>query len=230
MLPSAGMVHAMYSFDSAQPWRGVGPLGWSSLSSTLHRRVEGALADDAAGAVGYVLPAPAGGENNADDDSDDDQLGALLARLKALKGRLMVVDSMASAWGGDHRDRPPNDWAQKRLGPEPDQTLAGLHAETAKAIVSACGVPVEIVGLSRAEGTSQRESWRRFLHGSVQPVANLVQHELRTKLDSPNLSLNFDALFASDISGKARAFQSMVGGGMDAAKAAALAGLMEDQT
>ena len=32
---------------------------------------------------------------------------------------------------------------------------------------------------------------------------------------------------AADLSGRARAFQSMVGAGMDAAKAAGLAGLME---
>jgi hypothetical protein len=34
-------------------------------------------------------------------------------------------------------------------------------------------------------------------------------------------------MFASDLSGRARAFQSMVGGGMDVSKAAALAGLMD---
>ena len=67
-----------------------------------------------------------------------------------------------------------------------------------------------------------REAWRQFLHGSVAPVARQVQYELRSKLDSPDLSLNFDSLFASDLSGRARAFQSMVGGGMDIAKAASL--------
>ena len=36
-------------------------------------------------------------------------------------------------------------------------------------------------------------------------------------------------MFASDLSGRARAFQSMVGGGMDVQKAAALAGLMEPE-
>jgi len=37
----------------------------------------------------------------------------------------------------------------------------------------------------------------------------------------------FDALFASDLSGRVRAFQSTVAAGMDPARAAALAGLME---
>ena len=38
--------------------------------------------------------------------------------------------------------------------------------------------------------------------------------------------LRFDGLFAADLSGRARAFQSMVGGGMEVARAAGLAGLM----
>lgn len=226
-LPSAAVVHTLYSFDPAQPWRGRGPLDRASLSTALHSRAEGALADDAAGAVGYVLPAPAGGENAGDDDADDDQLGTLLVRLKALKGRMMVVDSMAGSWGGDHRDAPRLDWTQRRLGPEPDATLTTLHGETAKAIVAACGVPVALVVGGTAAAT-MRESWRQFLHGSVQPVAEIVQAELRRKLDSPGLTLSFDRLFASDLSGRARAFQSMVGGGMDVAKAAALAGLMQE--
>ena len=52
-----------------------------------------------------------------------------------------------------------------------------------------------------------------------------VVSELSDKLDS-NVTLSFDRMFAFDLSGRARAFQSMVGGGMDVAKAAALAGLM----
>ena len=80
--------------------------------------------------------------------------------------------------------------------------------------------------LERADGTSLREAWRQFLHSSVVPVAALVSAELSDKL-AVDIGLNFDRMFASDLSGRARAFQSMVGGGMDVAKAAALAGLME---
>ena len=78
------------------------------------------------------------------------------------------------------------------------------------------------------EGTAQREAFRRFLHATVQPLARLVERELTEKLDAP-ITLNFDGLFAADLSGRARAFQSMVGGGMELAKAAALAGLMESE-
>ena len=46
-------------------------------------------------------------------------------------------------------------------------------------------------------------------------------------LDEPGLRLVWDELRASDLAGRARAFQSMVGAGMDIAKAAALPGLTE---
>ena len=46
-------------------------------------------------------------------------------------------------------------------------------------------------------------------------------------MDTPELAFSFDRLFASDLSGRARAFQSMVGGGMPVDRAAALAGLLD---
>ena len=227
-LPSAGVIHAVYSYDPSRPWQGRGPLSWASLSATLHNRATRALVEDVSAGVGYVLPAPAGGgENDGDDDPSDAQLGALLSRLKALKGGLMVVDSMSGSWGGDARDAPGQDWSQHRLGPEPHATLAAVHSQTARDIVGACGVPLSLV-FGGTDAAALRESWRQFLHGSVAPVARQVERELRVKLDSPALKLNFDSLFASDLSGRARAFQSMVGAGMDISKAAALAGLMDN--
>ena len=83
--------------------------------------------------------------------------------------------------------------------------------------------------LERADGTALREAWRQFLHASVMPVSLSVSAELTDKLDT-DIRLSFDRMFASDLSGRARAFQSMVGGGMDVQKAAALAGLMEPES
>ena len=55
---------------------------------------------------------------------------------------------------------------------------------------------------------------RRFLHSTISPAARVVADELAVKLDTPGLAFDFKELFASDLSGRARAFQSMVGGGM----------------
>ena len=82
-------------------------------------------------------------------------------------------------------------------------------------------LPVPTSRLGPADGTALREAWRQFLHASVMPVSLSVSAELSEKLDAQT-RLSFDRMFASDLSGRARAFQSMVGGGMPVDKAAAL--------
>ena len=78
------------------------------------------------------------------------------------------------------------------------------------------------------DSASLRESWRLALFGVVSPLGRMVQAELRDKID-PDVTLGWQELRASDLSGRARAFQSLaiaVGGGMDMAQAIAVAGLM----
>ena len=67
---------------------------------------------------------------------------------------------------------------------------------------------------------------RRFFSLTVEPLAGLLAAELSAKLEA-EIGLSFKGRFATDLAGRARAFQSMVGAGMDLAKAAALAGFME---
>ena len=74
--------------------------------------------------------------------------------------------------------------------------------------------------------SGQREGFRRFLHTTLQPLAKQVEAELSEKLDG-DVKLDLSATFASDLSGRSRAFASMVNGGMSLEKAAGLAGLME---
>ena len=73
-----------------------------------------------------------------------------------------------------------------------------------------------------------REAWRLALFGVLAPLGRLVESELKAKLDD-EVSLSWQELRASDLSGRARAFQSMVGGGMDISKAIAGAGLMVER-
>ena len=93
-------------------------------------------------------------------------------------------------------------------------------------VCAAVGVPVAM--FTDSDGTGQRESFRRFLHATIVPLSRIVAAELSAKLDG-EVTLSFDRLFAGDLSGRARAFQSLVGGGMDPGKAAGLAGLMESE-
>ena len=107
----------------------------------------------------------------------------------------------------------------------PPESEIMLRSDVGMSILSACGIPVELV--SKGEGTASREAWRRFLHGSVDPVAKLVAAELSEKLEQA-VTLDLSSLHASDIQGRARAFQSLVGGGMNIGEAAAVTGLIGD--
>ena len=100
-----------------------------------------------------------------------------------------------------------------------------LRSHAGLDVLAACRIPMSLV--ERSDGTAMRDGWRQFLNGSVLPAARGVEDELSDKLNVW-ISLNFDSLFASDLYERARAFESMVGGGMDIEKAAALAGLVED--
>ena len=151
---------------------------------------------------------------------------ALQKDLRTIKGKIALVESTSSGWGDGSQGAPRRDLVQNRIGANPPEVLATLRSDSALSVLAACGVPVTL--LERADGTSLREAWRQFLHSSVTPVADIVAAELSDKL-AVDIKLNFDRMFASDLSGRARAFQSMVGGGYDVEKAAALAGLMEPQ-
>ena len=66
-----------------------------------------------------------------------------------------------------------------------------------------------------APGSAPRDDWKASRLGPNPPAGEVT--------------LSFDRLFAGDLSGRARAFQSLVGGGMDPGRAAGLAGLMESE-
>ena len=91
------------------------------------------------------------------------------------------------------------------------------------AVLSACGVPVSLA--TDADGTSQRESWRRFVMGAVEPLLEIVREELERKLET-EIDFNLSRLYAHDLVGRASAFQKMVAAGMDADKASGVSGLM----
>ena len=218
-LPAAAVIHGRYSVDPARPWWGVGPLGWARLTGKLHANLEDAIADEAGGTRGQLLPVRQG----PDTDDDSDPLADLRKDVATLRGRTVLTETTSAGWGEGGLAAPQADGKPQRIGANPRPSVATLRTDSAQAVLAACGVSADLFASGDASG--QRESWRRFLHGSVQPLADLLAAELSAKLDVPGLRLTFDRLFALDLSGRARAFGSLVQGGMDADRAARLAGL-----
>lgn len=208
------VLHLQYAFDPNTPWRGIGPLQGAGISAGLLAILETRLREEVSQPVGSVLPVP-----------NVKTSGELQGDLRKLKGELTLVQSTAQGWDQGKGSAPTSDWQTKRLGANPPEALLRLRDSTARELVAAAGLPAS--ALEEKDATGQREGFRQFLHLTIQPISHLIAPVLADVLDTPELSLSFDSLFASDLSGRARAFQSMVGGGLDVTKAAGLAGLME---
>ena len=217
--PVAGeaMIHIRLQADPGQPWRGVSPLASAAIAGRLSAETMQALADEASGPRGFLLPSPV--------DGADPTVAALKSDIRALRGKVALVESTSSGWAADGtQSRPKGDWESRRLGAAPGAALIEQAELASREVFAACGVPLSVVTTS--EGTGQREGFRRLLHSTITPLARIVSEELSDKFET-DIGLNFDSLFAADLSGRARAFQSLVNGGMAVEKAAALAGLME---
>ena len=214
LIPSAGVVHVRYAVDPETHWRGYGPLGVALLAGKLSASTVQALADEANMPHGAFLALPK--------DGDDPTLTSLKQDVKKAQGNVLFVESVSENWqqGGN---APRDDWETKRFGASPPAALVEQAELAAREVYTACGIPPNLAESS--DGTGQREAWRRFLFGTVAPLGRIVSAELSEKLEDA-VSLDWQELRASDISGRARAFQSMVGGGMPVEQAVAVAGLM----
>ena len=216
---SGSMVHIRYQTDPEQPWRGISPLASAAIAGRLSAETMQALADEASGPRGMLMPTPV--------DGADPTISALKSDIRALRGKIALVESTSSGWAADgSQSRPKGDWEARRLGAAPGAALIQQAELASREVYSACGIPLSLV--TNAEGTGQREDFRRLLHSTVVPLGRIVAEELSAKFET-DIGLSFDSLFAADLSGRARAFQSLVGGGMAVEKAAALAGLMQSE-
>ena len=90
-------------------------------------------------------------------------------------------------------------------------------------MLAACGTPPAL--FDDSDGTAQRESFRRYLTLTVQPIAKILERELSVKLEA-EVSLNFDGLYAHDLQGRATSFQKLVAGGVPVTEALITSGLI----
>ena len=209
------ILHITYSRSSSTPWQGVGPIERSRTTRQLLDNLEQALAREAGGAVGTLVPVP-----------NVESTAKLQTDIRKMKGEVTLVESTASGWGAGQTGAPQADYQLRRLGADPPATLPELRRQVEESTLAACGIPTSVLGAATANAA--REQYRQFLHATIAPVADDVAAQIGAQIGS-KISFDFSKLFASDLSGRARAFQSMVNGGMDVAKAATLAGLMESE-
>ena len=211
------VLHIRYAPSSSQPWRGRSPVTIAANSGRLSAEVVTLLADEISGPRGYLLPVP-------DTAGRSKTLDTLRGDIAALKGRLATMESAQSmaANAGRFNSR---EWEPRRVGGNPPEGLVTIAERATMELLAACGIPPNLIAGAGA-AASLREAWRIFLFGTLAPLGRLVEQEARLKL-APDTMLGWADLRASDLSGRARAFQSLVGGGMEVERAAALSGLLE---
>ena len=213
-VPASGVLHFQWARDAATPWRGVGPLQSGQLTARLAADLMAALADEAATPRGQIMQLPV--------DGDDPTLIKLQSSIKNLSGGMAYIES------GDMGGGPGGGVVRmaERIGAEPPAALVELFKLTRLDVLAACGLNPSLFDI--APGVSQRESYRQMLYSVVSPLGRLIGHECSDKLGAP-VTLDWAELRAGDIAGHARAFSSMVQGGLSVDKAAALSGLLAEQ-
>ena len=210
-VPATSVLHFRYAADPARPWRGNGPVEIAALAGRLSAETVRALSEESSGPVGRLLGIPV--------DGADATVEALKSDITNAKGRTALLETGDwNATGGDKVDLKT-----ERFGAEPPASLVELVDVSSREIYAACGFNAALWGGSQAAAV--REAWRLCLFGVLSPLGKMVEAELQDKLED-TVSLSWQELRASDLSGRARAFQSMVGGGMAVAEAVAIAGLM----
>ena len=214
---SARVLHLRYALDPVSG-RGIGPMQRAPALDRFASGLERRLGEEGGSPVGYLLPIPAGGA--------DEEIEEFKSDLAKLSGKIAVVETTSAGWGDGRAASPQQDYAPKRLGGLlPAGNIDGFRAAR-ETVLSACGVPTELV--ERSDGTGQREAWRRFLHGTIQPLGQILVDA--AQVAGMDISISWERLMASDIAGRARAFQSMVGAGMDIERAASVSGILQDDS
>ena len=203
-VPSAAVLHVRYAVDPSRPWLGLSPLESASSTAVLASNLEQRLGEEAGAAVGSFIPVPKSDGDNPDDD--DDPLAKLRGDVRSAKGRGVLVESMATAWGEGPGAAPHGDWRQHRFGAEPPEVLEALRTSVGLDVLNACGVPPALVVSSTSTGA--REGWRRFVLSSCSGLAALVTDELGAKLAKTTIS--FDELYGQDLVGRATALGRLV--------------------
>ena len=214
-LPADRVLHLRYAINPSHPWRGISPIDAGRTTKALLANLESRLSQEAGGPVGSLIPVPSVQAS-----------GQLQTDLRRLTGEVTLVETTSTNWGAGATGAPHGDFLVRRVGADPPEILAKLRREVEQSVLASCGIPQS--ALIGGDGTGARESFRQFLHLTIAPVALEITGQIAARFETP-VDFNFDRLMASDLSGRARAFQSMVGGGMDVGRAAALAGLMESQ-
>ena len=220
-LPALGVVFCRWGGTPGQPYVGTGPLSWAHTTARLQSETERSLADEAQGPLASLLSIPQDGGSGG----DGDPLAALKSDIATARGKALLVETVAAAWGEGRSAAPARDWQASRLGPMPPESMATIRKDAFEAVLAATGTPPSL--FLDSDGTAQREAVRRWHLNLVLPMARLLEHELTLKLDT-EVKLRFDT-YALDMVSRATVVAKLTQAGVAPGVALAAVGLLEGE-
>ena len=218
-LPFEGVIWLDWSSSPQLPYIGRPAAAEAKLTADTAAAAETSMGREASGDVAKIIPAPEGteGDDSTDSvDNDDYQVdphAGYRKDLVAAKGSTMLVESMSN--NHDMGGNAPDDWKPRRLGPEPPPGFVDATDQAHHRLLGALGVPVGLA--TDADGTSQREGYRRWWLTVVDPMKALIEHELTAKLERP-ITLKMDS-YGHDQVSRATVLKKLVEAGVPAAVA-----------
>ena len=216
ILSGDSVLHFRYAVEAARPWKGLSPLALSNTTQKIDEGISQQLADESQRSSGYVGTVPVGLKS--------ENFEALKTTIPKMRGKMALLEAGGNWDPLTQGGRPGMDIT--RVGADPPPSILSIWQFSTSLVLASCGVPIELLQL--ADGTGNRESFRRFLVSTIQPCARRVEAELSDKFDMA-VKLDFSGVQAADVAGRARAYQSMRLAGMKPQKAERLAGLMVEE-
>ena len=211
------VIHIRINTHPSAPHRGVSPVAAASSTGGILGGVEKQLSKEAGHVSGYVLPSA------SSEGMDDDTFAQLKADLAQLSGGTRIVPSLGPRVGDPQGRSADGDWQSRRIGISPPAAVVDLRSSAGLSILAACGIPIPLVA-EKSDSASLREAMRQLVYMTIMPVARIIERELQRVLEL-ELRLDFAALNAADIQGRARSFKSLVDGGLPIPEARSLTGM-----
>ena len=215
-VPAASMLHCRYSVDASRPWLGVPPWSWAASTSQAIAALDRFVAREASAPHGALLGMPESPQ--IDEAGEVTPLDAFRGDLFKAKGGTLITEYSGNADPEAPTGQRGSRIEHLRFGML-RETVDALRTATGRDMLVACGVPPSLMA-PNSDGTAQRESWRRWLHSAIRPMARVMEAELRMKLDAPNLRLDLSELHAADSEARARSFANFIKAGVDPRDAA----------
>ncbi|MYE06625.1 MAG: phage portal protein [Chloroflexi bacterium] len=211
--------HVRVNADPRRPWEGVSPVEASPATAGLLARIDRHHAHGFDTLPRVVINAsPDVGPSGTTIPRQDGDLDRIAERY------------LVSRQGAPGVDAPPYGSPVVVSGVSVDYVTHDVDGGTGplretveRSILAACGIPPELAH-GNADGGAAREALRRFMVLTLQPWARLIEAEGRAKLES-DVRIDLRPIRAADITGRARAYGSLVNAGMDEGEAADAVGL-----